>query len=317
MTTSARKTSEEVEEPLGSRRLVGFGTCSDPGHECHSTLTFRQLAGPRIPSLERIVATQPYGHLCGSAIVHWQGTTYCLHINDEVRAVRGEGSCYLLSLADAASEAESFPDFQARRQQHPDLQGEFKESWEKLLAVSKDRDADGLRTILYGHMLSNVSRFQHHFVSPPNTDERECTLLIQTERRAQFHFSGPPCPVRKWAFFFLRPSTHVDERFMMVILDWLGHRVGIMNLMQVTRHEDNTPLFLHVPAVDLIPDTAVLLLKVLNIERQGQCRVRRNHFDRVSRDCPVEVLDVILVHIPSTQQGSAAVIVLGDEVVPA
>ena len=85
--------------------------------------------------------------------------------------------------------------------------------------MSKDRDADGLRTILYGHMLSNVSRFQHHFASPPNTDERECTLLVQAERRAQFHFSGPPCPVRKWAFFFLRPSTHVNERFMRVILD--------------------------------------------------------------------------------------------------
>ena len=110
--------------------------------------------------------------------------TYSLQINDEVRAVRGEGSCYLLAIANAITEADSFPEFHHRRLQHPDLQGHFNERWGKIIAVSLDRDANGLRTIIYSHMLSNVVSFQRLFASPFTLSSEHS--LIQTEKRAQY-----------------------------------------------------------------------------------------------------------------------------------
>ena len=291
-------------EAPGSAGPVAAGSGSDCADEFCSVLTFRQLDGPQTPCPGRNVAEQPYGQLRGYAKVCWQGATYSVKINDEVRAVRGEGSCYLLSIADAARNADSYPEFQARRLRHPDLQGEFKECWDKLVGVSDDRDADGLRTIVYSHLLSNIERFRELFGSVVTIDARDCALLMERERQAQLDFPEPPCLVRKWAFLFLRPSTHVDDRFMSVLLDWLGHRVGVMNLMRVNREQDGSTQFLHVPTADLIPDTAVLLIKVLNIEHHCQSRTGLNHFDRVSRGCPVEFLDEVLVHSPPAAQGS-------------
>ena len=92
---------------------------------------------------------------------------------------------------------------------------------------------------------------------------------------------------------------------MSVLLDWLGHRVGVMNLTRVSREQDGSTQFLHVPIADLIPDTAVLLIKVLNIEHHGRSRIGLNHFDSVSRGCPVEFLDEILVHCQPASEGSS------------
>ena len=111
--------------------------------------------------------------------------------------------------------------------------------------------------------------------------------------------------MRKWAFLFLRSSTHVDDCFMSVLLDWLGHRVGVMNLTRVSREQDGSTQFLHVPIADIIPDTAVLLIKVLNFEHHGRSRIGLNHFDSVSRGCPVEFLDEILVHCQPASEGSS------------
>jgi len=220
-----------------------------------------------------------------------------------VRAVRGEGSCYLLSIADAARNADTHPEFRTRRQRHPALQGAFNECWDTLLGVSEDRDAEGLRFIVYSHLLSNLERFRYRFCSALPTDVSDSVVLMR-EREAKFHLPGPPCLVRKWAFLFLRSSTHVDDCFMSVLLDWLGHRVGVMNLTRVNREQDDSAQFLHVPANDLIPDTAVLLIKVLNIEHQGRSRTGLNHFDRVSRGCPVEFLNDILVCSQPASEGS-------------
>ena len=264
------------------------------GDQFSSSLTFRQLDGPQAPSLGCNVAVQPYGHLSGSALVRWQDVTYSLQIKDEVRAVRGEGSCYLLAIADAINEADSFPEFHHRRLHHPDLQGHFNERWGKIIAVSLDHDADGLRTIIYSHMLSNLVSFQRLFASPLALSSEHS--LIQAEQRAQYLFQDPPCHLRKWAFHFLQPSTHVDERYMAVLLDWLGSRVAIMNLLRVNREDDGAPQFFHVPVLDIIPDTAVLLIKVLNIEHQGRARDGLNHFDCVRNGCPVQFLDTILVN---------------------
>ena len=149
-----------------------------------------------------------------------------------------------------------------------------------------------------------MERFRHRFSSALPTEVSDCVVLLR-EREAQFDLPGPPCLVRKWAFLFLRSSTHVDDCFMSVLLDWLGHRVGVMNLIRVTREQDDTTQFLHVPTADLIPDTAVLLIKVLNIEHQGRSRIGLNHFDRVSRGCPVQFLDEILVPSQPALEGSS------------
>ena len=82
---------------------------------------------------------------------------------------------------------------------------------------------------------------------------------------------------------------------MAVLLDWLGSRVAIMNLLRVNREGDGAPQFFHVPVLDIIPDTAVLLIKVINIEHQGRARDGLNHFDCVRNGCPVQFLDTILV----------------------
>ncbi len=53
-------------------------------------------------------------------------------------------------------------------------------------------------------------------------------------------------------------SNHLltlTKRFMMVLLeqlDWLDHKVAIMNLLQVADHMDTTPQFLHSSVVDFV-----------------------------------------------------------------
>jgi hypothetical protein len=54
-----------------------------------------------------------------------------------------------------------------------------------------------------------------------------------------------------------------------VLLDWLCHRVGVVNLMRINREQVGSAQFLHVPTADLIPDTVVLLIKALDREHQG------------------------------------------------
>ncbi len=76
---------------------------------------------------------------------------------------------------------------------------------------------------------------------------------------------------------------------MKVMLDWLDDKVAVLNLLQIT-NEDGTVKFLHFSAVDHTTNEAVLLLKVLNIERHGRARTALNHFDRVSGVKPVGFL---------------------------
>jgi hypothetical protein len=98
------------------------------------------------------------------------------------------------------------------------------------------------------------------------------------------------CEVQRWAIAFLSPSTHADEGFMKVLLDWLCNKVAVMNLLQVP-HVSGAPQFLHSSSVDHVHDESVLLFKVLNIEKHGLARVGLNHFDRVSGKHPVEFLE--------------------------
>lgn len=99
------------------------------------------------------------------------------------------------------------------------------------------------------------------------------------------------CPVQMWALVFLQSSTHIDERFMAVLLDWLDHKVAILNLLQVTDHLTATPQFLHSRMIDLVHENSILLLKVLNLEKNSNIRHLSNHFDVVSSPRPVESAD--------------------------
>ena len=80
---------------------------------------------------------------------------------------------------------------------------------------------------------------------------------------------------------------------MRVLLDWLGDKVAVLNLLQIP-NENSTPQFFHSSVVDLINDEAVLLLKVLNLEKHGRERAGLNHFNRVSGREPVEFLQDFL-----------------------
>ena len=244
------------------------------------------------------VNTIPYGRLSGTIHIEWRAATASMILRDEVRAARAEGSCYLLCLIDLARDAERSISFSARRKAHPELQGIFKERWELLLGMAADREASGLRQAICIHLLSKIEQFRKEFPVPPPITEQQWLNLCAVGEALGIHVTQDD-PVQQWAATFLCPSTHADEGFMRVLLDWLDNKVAVLNLLQITR-EDGELQFLHSSAVDHITDEAVLLLKVLNIEKHGQARAALNHFNRVSGEKSVEFLqDLLPVRTPS------------------
>ena len=95
------------------------------------------------------------------------------------------------------------------------------------------------------------------------------------------------CPVRKAAFLFLDPSTHLDERYLQLLLDWLEHKVALIPFIQVENESDGDPQVFYVPEANLISERAVIFIKLLNIEKQGPTRTALNHFNRVGGQHPV------------------------------
>ena len=79
---------------------------------------------------------------------------------------------------------------------------------------------------------------------PPANDGREAEWLklrtVSDSLRIQM---DDRCEVQRWAIAFLSPSTHADEGFMKVLLDWLCNKVAVMNLLQVP-HVSGAPQFL-------------------------------------------------------------------------
>ena len=243
----------------------------------------------RMAAANRTVNRDPYGRIDGTAHVTWRGRNSSIPLSDEVRAARAEGSCYLLCLQDLVREAEHSASFHTRRRAHPELQGPFQERWEIMMGSAHNREASALRQAVCIHLLNNADRFRSEFPVPLPMPEAEWlklravsdSLHIQVDTR---------CEVQRWALAFLSPSTHADEGFMRVLLDWLCNKVAVLNLLQVP-HVSGAPQFLHSSSVDHVCDESILLLKVLNIERHGSARVGLNHFDRVSGKNPVEFLE--------------------------
>ena len=96
--------------------------------------------------------------------------------------------------------------------------------------------------------------------------------------------------VQKWGLYFLLRSTHADENYMRVLLDWLENKVAVMNFGRIWQESGNMRYY-HLPLSDLVDnDDAILLVKILNIEHQGASRGLLNHFDLVCGQNPVEFL---------------------------
>jgi hypothetical protein len=218
------------------------------------------------------VNTKPYGLLSGTVSIQWKGLCFESELHPEVFAARGEGSCYILYILNVISKAELVPEFQHRRITHPALQGIFQELWGILLGTSIDPAASGLRQAISNHMFSNINRFRDHFTALPilSLQQLESKILQQLgkQRRIGMNIYDLACLVQMWALVFLQFSTHIDERFMAVLLDWLDHKVAILNLLQVTDHLTATPQFLHSLMIDLVHENSILLLKVLSTWRR-------------------------------------------------
>ena len=90
------------------------------------------------------VNINPYGILRGTIEIDWRGNILPVILQDEVRAARAEGSCYLLCILDLIREAERSQTFRSRRISHPELHETFQERWELILAMATDREASGL-----------------------------------------------------------------------------------------------------------------------------------------------------------------------------
>ena len=93
------------------------------------------------------VNINPYGILRGTIEIDWRGNILPVILQDEVRAARAEGSCYLLCILDLIREAERSQTFRSRRISHPELHETFQERWELILAMATDREASGLRQV--------------------------------------------------------------------------------------------------------------------------------------------------------------------------
>jgi len=235
----------------------------------------------------------PYACIQGTLHLVLRGQRYTVTMDDEVRAARGEGSCGLLGIQDIIREAESNLGFRERRQTHIALQGEFQERWEMLSAMADDSEAEGTRVAIYCHALKNRQRLKSTFRQDVSIKDCDHSPMLRFEQMNGFVFAknDPPCNVRKAAFSFLHPSTHLDERYAKLLLDWLHNKVALIPLTQVRREADGAPLVFHVPEADLISDEAVLFIKMLNVEKQGSARIHLNHFDRVGNHNPIGFLE--------------------------
>ena len=166
-------------------------------------------------------------------------------------------------------------------------------NWELLAGMSKERGANTVRNALCAHMWRHAPRFQHLFTLEPPRRQWGDLLLMAKELRLADSMSAQEDDlnlVQKWGLYFLLRTTHADESYMRVLLDWLENKVAIMNFGRI-RQESGNMRYYHLPLSDLVDnDDAILLVKILNIEHQGASRGLLNHFDLVCGQNPVEFL---------------------------
>ena len=104
-------------------------------------------------------------------------------------------------------------------------------------------NAEGIRTVIACHALMNRHSLRHIFRDDPTMTEDEISQMQGFEQMHGFKFdaSDHPCSVRKAAFMFLRPTMHLDERYLKLLLDWLEHKVALIPFTQVVDANDGIP----------------------------------------------------------------------------
>ena len=228
----------------------------------------------------------------GTMEIDWRDNKLPVILQVEVRAARAEGSCYLLCILDLIREAERLPTFRSQRISRQELHETFQERWELILAMATDREASGLRQVICTHLLDKPEQFQRDFPIPPNHMAQQWQELRALGDSLGIRLKTEGA-VQRNLLEFVKQSTHATKGHMRALLDCLGHRVAVLNLLQIP-NENGTPQFFNSSVVDLINNEAVLLLKVLNLEKHGRERVRLNHFNRVRGRAPVEFLQDFL-----------------------
>ncbi len=93
-----------------------------------------------------------------------------------------------------------------------------------------------MRQAVCTHLLRNVDRFRSEFPVPLHVKEAEW-LKLRTVSDSLHIQVDDRCEVQRWALAFLSPSTHADEGFMRVLLDWLCNKVAVMNLLRSPSRE--------------------------------------------------------------------------------
>ena len=239
------------------------------------------------------VNSQPYAIISGLATLSWRGRSYNVLVNDEVRAARGNGACGLLCILDVCRAAAMDQQFCNRIKEHVELKGSFYEKWNMLVALSGDEGAEGLRVMIYCHAIRHKERFSTLFPRSPRLSEAETDTLLRFEHQNGFRFDveTPLCPVRLAAYRFLCLSEHLTESFLAVFFDWMENKVALMPLLQVPSEGADGPTFIHISELNFITDEAVLLFKILNIEKHNGLRIGLNHFDRVGGQQPMTFLE--------------------------
>ena len=98
--------------------------------------------------------------------------------------------------------------------------------------LATDRDALGLRQVICAHLLSKPQHFGAEFLRPPNFTSQQWDELRAMGSSLGLSVEGDGI-IQRCALDFLRPSTHADEGFMRVFLDWMDNKVAVLNLIQV------------------------------------------------------------------------------------
>ena len=257
------------------------------------------------------VNSQPFGRISGDVIVQHNRKHIVTRINDEVHAVRGEGSCFNLCVLHQIQKAEAVESFRRRRQADPQLQGVFRERWETLAAMTGDNNAEGMRVCLCTHIFQNLQSFQRIFtqlpdLSQPHLAERwkhmqafAATLGCHCPATDPLPaFPDPLLPAKMWAILYLHQSTHTDDRFVAALVSWFDQKVAFTTLVQVPDHaRHGVHRYYHSCMFDQFPDSAVLWMKFLNQETHGANRDGLNHYNCVYGQQVVGFIVDLLDHV--------------------
>ena len=162
-----------------------------------------------------------------------------------------------------------------------------------LVALWGGKGADGLRMIISCHSIRHKERFSTLFPRGPRPSEAEIGPFLRFEHQNDFSFDvGTPLGHERLATYrFLCPSDHLTESFLAFLFYWMENKVALITPLQIPSEGVDGPKFVHTLELNFNTDEAVLLLKILNIEKENEDLIGLNHFDRVGGQQPMTLLE--------------------------